>query len=65
MKLQVKQIHVIKKVFADNGTYAYQKTIIPINQIMTPSELKSLQKQTAINFDVPQNMIGGIYNEIE
>ena len=65
MKIKVKQIYVLKKVFAENGTYEYQKTIIPINQVMTLSELKERQKQTAIEFGVHQNMIGGIYENLE
>ena len=65
MKIKVKQIYVLKKVFADNGTYTYQKTIISANQIMTLSELRERQKQAAIDFDVPQNMIGGVYENLE
>ncbi len=65
MKILVKQIYVLKKVSADNGTYEYQKTIISANQIMTLSELKERQKQAAIEFGVHQNMIGGIYENLE
>lgn len=65
MKIKVKQIYVLKKVFAENGTYTYQKTTILINQIMTLSEYKERQKQAAIEFDVPFNMIGGVYENLE
>lgn len=64
MKILVKQIHILTKVFADNGTYTYEKTIFSINQIMTLSELKERQKQAAINFGVPFNMVGGIYESV-
>ena len=64
-QVKVKQMHVIQKIASENGTYGYQKTIIPVNRIMTNSEFKSLQKQTAINFNVHQNMVGGIYETIE
>ena len=65
MKIKVKQIYVLKKVSAENGTYTYEKTIIPINQIMTLSELKERQKQAANEFGVHQNKIGGIYENLE
>ena len=65
MKIKVKQIYVLKKVFADNGTYTYQKTTILANQIMTLSELRERQKQTALKFGVPFNMIGGVYENLE
>ena len=65
MKIKVKQIYVLKKVFAENGTYTYQKTTILTNQIMTLSELRERQKQAAIEFDVPFNMIGGVYENLE
>ena len=65
MKILAKQIHVLEKVFAENGTYTYEKTIIPINQIMTTTELKERQKQAAINFGVPFNMVGGVYENLE
>ena len=65
MKIKVKQIYVLKKVFAENGTYTYQKTIISANQIMTLSEYKERQKQAANDFNVPHNMIGGIYENLE
>ena len=65
MKIKVKQIYVLKKVFAENGTYTYQKTIILVNQIMTLSELRERQKQAANDFNVPQNMIGGVYENLD
>ena len=65
MKIKVKQIYVLKKVSAENGTYEYQKTVIPVNQIMTLSELKERQKQAAIEFGVHQNKIGGIYESLD
>ena len=64
-QIKVKQMHVMQKITSENGTYGYQKTIIPVNRIMTTSEFKNLQKQTAINFNVPQNMVGGICETIE
>lgn len=65
MKIKVKQIYVLKKVSAENGTYTYEKTVIPVNQIMTLTELKERQKQAAIEFGVPQNRVGGIYENLE
>ena len=65
MKLQVKQIHVISKVYTEDGTYTYNTEIIPVNQIMTERELKQLQKQTAIDKGVKMNMVGGIYETFE
>lgn len=65
MKIKVKQIHVMRKIFADNGTYEYHRAIILINQDMTTKEYKERQKQAAIEFDVPFNMIGGVYENLE
>ena len=65
MKIKVKQIHVMQKVFAENGTYTYQKTIILINKNMTTKEYKQRQKQAANDFNVPQNMVGGIYENLK
>ena len=65
MKIKVKQIYVLKKISAENGTYTYQKAIISANQIMTLTELKERQKQAAIDFGVHQNKIGGIYESLE
>lgn len=65
MKIKVKQIYVLKKVFAENGTYTYERAIILANQIMTLTELKECQKQAAIDFGVHQNKIGGIYENLD
>ena len=65
MKIKVKQIYVLKKISAENGTYTYERAIILVNQIMTLSELRERQKQAANDFDVPFNMIGGVYENLE
>ena len=64
MKIQVKLIFVLKKEYTENGSYCYNRIKIPINQIMTTSELKALQKQIAQEHNVPLNYVGGIYTSL-
>ena len=42
-----------------------KKPLSRLNQIMTLSELKERQKQAANDFNVHQNKIGGIYENLE
>lgn len=65
MKINVKNIIVMRKVETEDNDYKYEKSVIPINQIMTKAELKQLQKEKAAEFGVPQNMVGGNIEEIE
>ena len=65
MKINVKNIIVMRKVETEDNDYKYEKSVIPINQIMTKVELKQLQKEKAAEFGVPQNIVGGNIEEIE
>lgn len=37
---------------------------IELNRVMSKEEYRALQKQTAQEYGVSQNMVGGCYNEL-
>ena len=57
--ISAKYIHVMQKQAGE-----FVRIKIVLNRVMSKSEYRQLQKQTADDYHVSQNMVGGCYNEI-